>query len=144
MIDGKAVNFDDFGLALTAYDGFKLDFQIRNISDDELGKETVLRHVSINPEVIFAHVEKTLGWFLEDNFLSAKRVSSCEDALFERIDELKLLYKYGGEGMAKAVGERIKKRLLAINHDDDHFPEYLVRQIDRMIAEQRINEDDGF
>ncbi|KNZ40315.1 DUF7686 domain-containing protein [Acetobacterium bakii] len=133
MIDGKAVGFVDFGRALTAFEGFNLDFQIRDISDDVLGKETVLRQVSIDPEVIFEHVEKTLGWFLEDDFLSYKLVGRCEDALFERIDELKLLHKYGSEGMAKIVGERIKERLLAIEHDDDHFPEYLVRQIDRMI-----------
>jgi len=135
MIDGKAIDFVDFGRALSAYDGFNLDFQIRDISDDVLGKDTVLRHVSINPEVIYEHVERTLGWFLEDNFLSAKLVGSCEDALFERIDELKLLYKYGDEGMAGILGERIKKRLLSIEHDDDHFPEYLVRQIDRMLEE---------
>lgn len=135
MIDGKAVDFADFGRALTAYDGFNLDFQIRDISDDVLGKETVLRHVSINPDVILEHVEKTLGWFLEGDFLSCELVSRCEDALFERIDELKLLYKYGDEGMAEIVGERIKKRLLSIEHDDDHFPEYLVKQIDRMLEE---------
>lgn len=133
VIDGEEVSLYDFRRALTTFEGFNLDFQIRDISDDVLGKETVLCPVSINPVVIFERFEKTLGWFLEGDFLSYKWVRSCEDSLFERIDELELLHKYGDKETAEKVGERIKKRLLSIEHDDDHFPEYLLMLIDQVL-----------
>ncbi|SHJ13549.1 hypothetical protein SAMN02746098_05226 [Desulfosporosinus lacus DSM 15449] len=81
----------DFGRALTAFEGFNIDFQIRDLSEEVLGKDTVLRRVSINQDVIIEHFERSLSWLLKGDFLSYKHASACGEALFERIEELELL-----------------------------------------------------
>ncbi|ODA41872.1 hypothetical protein [Desulfosporosinus sp. BG] len=134
VIDGRNVPIHDFGRALTTFEGFNLDFQIRDLSEEVLGKDTVLNRVSINPEVIMEHFERTLSWFLKGDFLSYKRASACEEALFERIDELELLCKYGNQEVAVAVGTRMKKRLIDIEHDTDDFPDYLLTMIDQALG----------
>lgn len=134
VIDGKSIPLNDFGQALTAFEGFNMDFQIKDLSDEVLGKEMALRPVSINPDVITEHFERTLGWFLESDSLSWKRESACEEALFERIEELELLFKYGNRDEVVKVGMRIKKRLLSIDNDTDDFPNYLLGLIDRAIG----------
>ncbi|MDQ7095451.1 hypothetical protein REC12_17820 [Desulfosporosinus sp. PR] len=136
IVDGKRISLDDFGRALTAFEGFNLDFQIRDLSDEVLGKDTVLHRVSINSNVIMERFERTLGWFLEHNFLSYKHKSACEEALFERIDELELLCKYGSRDDAEDVGRKMKRRLAAIDNDTDDFPNYLVEMIDQVIGKK--------
>ncbi|MDR3599282.1 MAG: hypothetical protein P4L49_02165, partial [Desulfosporosinus sp.] len=111
-----------------------MDFQIRDLSEEVLGKDTVLRRVSINPDVIIEHFERTLSWFLKGDFLSYKHESACEEALFERIDELELLCKYGNKEEAVEVGKRMKKRLISIEHDTDDFPDYLLTMIDQVLG----------
>ena len=133
IIDGKDIPIYDFGRALTAFEGFNMDFQIRDLSEEVLGKDTVLKRVSINPNTIIERFEKTLGWFLEQNFLRDKHESACTEALFERVDELDLLCKYGSRDDAVEVGEKIKKRLLSIDNDIDDFPDYLLMIIDQVI-----------
>lgn len=135
IIDGKDIPVHDFGRALTAFEGFNMDFQIRDLSEEVLGKDTVLKRVSINPKTIIERFEKTLGWFLERNFLSYKHESACVEALFERIDEFELLCKYGSRDEAVEVGEKIKKRLISIVTDTDDFPEYLLMIIDQVIED---------
>lgn len=134
VIDGKNIPLQDFGRALTAFEGFNMDFQIRDLSEAVLGKDTVLRRVSINPDVIIEHFEKSLNWFLKGDFLSYKHESACGEALFERIDELELLCKYGNKEEAVEVGNRMKKRLISVEHDTDDFPEYLLKMIDQVIG----------
>jgi hypothetical protein len=134
VIDGKNIPIHDFGRALTTFEGFNLDFQIRDLSEEVLGKDTVLSRVSINPDVIMEHFERTLSWFLKGDFLSYKRASACEEALFERIDELELLCKYGNQEVAVEVGTRMKKRLISIEHDTDDFPDYLLTMIDHALG----------
>ncbi|MFT5874440.1 MAG: hypothetical protein ACI8WT_003410 [Clostridium sp.] len=95
VIDGKDIPLHDFGRALTAFEGFNMDFQIKDLSEAVLGKDMVLSPVIINPDVIIEHFERTLRWFLERDFLSYKRASACVEALVERVDELELLYKCG-------------------------------------------------
>ena len=134
IIDGKEVALDDWGRALTAYEGFNMDYQIRDMAEDVLGPETVLKPVSINPDQIEARFKRTLSWFLEDGFLSTDRASACEDALYDCIDDLKLLCQYGDRETAQKLGKRISKRLLAVANDDDSFPEYLLALIDAALA----------
>ncbi len=79
------------------------------------------------------HFEKTLGWFLKNDFLSYKRESSCEEALYERIDELEALFNYGDRDNAVEVAEKMKERLSSIETDSDSFPEYLLTLIDQAV-----------
>lgn len=134
VIDGKTVSIYEFGLALTGFEGFNLDFQIKDKTDEVLGKDMVLKPVSIDPDIIMERFEKTLGWFLEDDFLSYKRECPCEEALFERIDDLEMLYKHGDRYLAVEVAEKMKERLSCIDTDSDSFPEYLLSLIDKVVG----------
>ena len=134
VIDGKNISLHDFGRALTEFEGFNMDFQIKDLSEEVIEKDMVLRPVSINPGVIIERFERNLGWFLEGNFLSYKHESVCEEALFERIDELELLCKYGNKEEAVEVGKKMKKRLISIDNDTDDFPNNLLEMIDQVIG----------
>lgn len=132
-IDGEIVDFMDFGRGLTYFADHNLHFQICDPADDVLGRDTVLALVSIDPEAIYKRFEKTLGWFVEDNFLSEKRVAHCEEALFERLEDLRLLNRYGNQATAGTLAERLKERLLAIKHTDSLFPAALVKRVDHLL-----------
>ena len=134
IIDGKNIPLYDFGRALTEFEGFNMDFHIRDLSEEVLGKDMVLRPTSINSEVIMEHFEKTLGWFLVGDFLSYKQESACEEALFERIAELELLWRYGKREEAVEVGKKMKNRLMSIDNNTDDFPNYLLEMIDQVIG----------
>ena len=110
-----------------------MDFQIRAVSDEVIGKNMALKPVCIHSDIIMEHFEKTLGWFLECGFLSYKFESVCVEALLERVDELELLYQCGSRADAVKVGKRMKKRLISIDHDTDDFPAYLLELIDGVI-----------
>jgi len=133
VMDGKSVTLEDFGRVLTAFEGFNMDFQIRDMSDEVIGKNMALKQVNIHPDVIIGNFERTLGWFLEHNFLNYKFESACVEALVERINELELLYQCGSRAEAVEVGKQMKKRLITIDHDTDEFPDYLLGLIDRVI-----------
>ncbi len=78
---------------------------------------------------------KDFGPFIQEYpFLSYKHASACGEALFERIDELELLCKYGTKEEAVEVGTRMKKRLRSVEHDTDNFPDYLLRMIDQVLG----------
>lgn len=133
VIDGKLVSIYDFGLALIGFEGFNLEFQIKDKTDEVLGNNMALKPVSIDHDIVMEHFEKTLGWFLERDFLSYKRASSCEEAIFERIDELEMLFSYGDRDNAIDVAEKMKERLNSIDTDSDSFPEYLLTLIDQAV-----------
>lgn len=129
-IDGEIVDFADFGRGLTYYAEHNLHFQIRDPADDVLGGDTVLALVSIDQDVIYKRFEKTLSWFLEDNLLSEQRLAHCEEALFERLEDLRLLNHYGDLATASILGDRLKERLLTIKHTDAVFPAALLKRVD--------------
>jgi hypothetical protein len=134
VMDGQVVSIEAFGRALTTYEGATLDFQIRDRTDAVLEEGMILQPVSIDPELIYQHFERTLRWFLEGDFLSYKRVSNCEEALFDRLNELELLVRYGDHEAASRLGRQMKERLISIEHDDDFFPEYLIELINAAIG----------
>jgi len=140
IIDGKRIGLNDFGIALTAFEGFNMDFLIKDPYEDILGKNTVLKLVSIDPNAIMDSFERTLSWFLDGDFLSYKCASACEDALFERVEMLEILYRYGDRKVAVKLAEQIKSRLLSIDHDTDYFPEYIIELIEQAVPE--IEEED--
>src|SRR5680860_556915 len=131
---------DDFSKIISGYDadGLMHRFEISNMIMPGFSvwkaEEMELRRVSINPDVIIEHFERTLSWFLEGDFLSYKHESACGEALFERIDKLELLFKYGNKEEAVEVGNRMKKRLRSVENDTDDFPNYLLKMIDQVIG----------
>ena len=93
----------------------------------------MLRKFNINPNVLLARFEKSLQWFIEDDFLSADFQDACEEALAERIEELEVLYNYGDREKAMKTGRRMKERLQEIDTDSEDFPEWLLEEIDEVL-----------
>jgi len=129
IIDGRPVSGSDFLNMLSQYEGRNLCFQVRELSDDILGKGMILIPVRMDAETILDRIEETLSWFLDGTFLSYKCESACNSALVERLDEYELLCRYGDPALARTVGQAIIDRLLAIDHDTDDFPDNHVNFI---------------
>lgn len=132
-IDGYPISMDQWANMVSEYEGYVMDYQFRDKSDEVLEKNMILRQFNIQPEVIEARFEKTLRWFVENGHLSADRADACIEALEERIDELELLYKYGEEQEALTLGSRIIARLEKITCTEEDFPGYLVEDICRVL-----------
>lgn len=116
-IDGELIDFAEFGRTLTYYCDHNLQYQIRDPSDDVVGSGTVLALVDVNPRAVYERFEKTLSWFLEDNFLSRQRADHCQEALLERLEELRYLNRYKNFYTARRLAEKITVRLKAITLD---------------------------
>lgn len=133
VVDGNQVTLEQWENLLKEYEGFVMDYQMRDRSDEVLEKNMILRQYNIQPKVIEARVEKTLQWFLEEEFLPEERADACMEALLERVDDLELLYRYGDEAQALELGDLLKHRLYAIATDSQEFPQYIVEDIDRVL-----------
>lgn len=134
IIDGKQISYSDFGNALTSFEGFTMDFQIRNSTDDVLGRDVLLKPIRINAEDLYGRFERTLGWFLENEFLSYKRESACIEAVIEKITDLELYYNSGYRDESIEVGIKMKNRLMSLDHESDRFPDDLLNSIDQAIG----------
>jgi hypothetical protein len=135
MIDGKAISMDEFGLMLSSMEGFTFDYQMRDVTDEVLGKDMILRHFSINKKRLYESFETTLSWFLDDNILPQDREEACFEALFERIDDLELMFNYGDIQDAKELGRKMIARLVEVESDSDVFPNDLIEDIGRIIGD---------
>lgn len=135
IIDGKPVTMEEFGIMLSSTEGFTFDYQMRDVTDEVLGKDMILRHFTINKNRLYESFEKTINWFLEDNVLLEEREDACYEALFERIDELELMFNYGDIDEAKDLGRKMIERLVEIETDSDTFPIDLIEDIGRIIGD---------
>lgn len=133
VIDGQEISFEDFGRMASTYAGFNMVYQFCDLSDEVFGKDMVLRRFNINPNVLMSRFEKSLQWFIEDDFLSAEMQEACEEALSERIEELEILYNYGDRDKAMVLGGQMKGRLEEIDTDSEDFPEWLVEEIEGVL-----------
>lgn len=134
VIDGQQVSFNEFGYALTSFEGFTMDFQIRDSTEDVLGRDMLLKPIRINAEDLYRRFEMTLAWFVENDFLSYKRESACFEAVVEIIKDLELYYNSGYRVESAEVALKMKNRLKALNHDTDCFPEGVLTCIDLVIG----------
>lgn len=133
-IDGKKVTMDEFGLMLTSMEGFIFDYQMRDLTDEVIGKDMILRHFNINKSRLYDNFEKTLSWFIEEDKLTFERTDACIEALFERIDELELIFNYGDIEEAKELGQKMIDRLMQIESESETFPMEIVEDIVRVIG----------
>lgn len=129
IIDGRSVLASDFFRLLSTYEGYTLLFQIQDLSDDVLEKDMVLVPLRIDAETFLYRIDECLSWFLDGSFLSYKREPACSSALSERLHEFEQLCRHGKPETARAVGQTIMERLLAVEHDTDDFPDHHINFI---------------
>lgn len=71
-------------------------------------------------------------------FVSYKNVSGLEDAVYKIIDKLEFLTKVLTPDEYSEIGRSMMRLLLAIETDDDSFPEFLVSQINEIIRDKYV------
>jgi hypothetical protein len=136
IIDGRPVSGADFVRMLTTYEGFNLVYQVRDLSDGVLEKDMALMQVSIDAKTVVDRFYECLGWFLDGSFLSYKREAACTAALLERLGEFELFCRHGKRELARPVGGTLIDRLLAVEHDTEDFPDFLVDRIEQIMPEK--------
>lgn len=134
IIDGNRVKFIDFAATISSYEGFVMDYQFRDISDEVLEKDMILRQFNINSDKLYQQFEKRLNWFLKNNFLDYSREADCFEALLETVGDLELAVRYGDVDETIKLSERIIERLEEVEHNSDEFPSHIIGVIQNIIG----------
>jgi len=136
IIDGRPVAASVFLRMLSKYEGFNLFYQVKELGDGVLEKDTVLKPISIDAQTILDRFNECLGWFLDGSFISYKREGACFAALCERLDEFELLCRHGDRDVARSVGQALIDRMLALHHDTVDFPDTLIEIVRRSMPKK--------
>jgi len=122
-IDGMKYTPDEFAELIRGYNGFNMNFQIRDGSCPLLGENEYLVPMKISKEILLQELETALAVTTDrDGFLSYKNVSTF-DVFFNKImDKLKILDDALERQKAQEIGIAIARRLREVEHDDDWFP----------------------
>ena len=144
VIDGKDFSADEFMKLLSSYEGWTMQFQIRSAADDVLKENERLMPVDVSKETILEELRLAIFYFSESKtaddvqFVSYKNVSGLEEAVYKVIDKLEFLTKVVPPDEYTEIGRSMMRMLLAIETDDDTFPEFLVAQIREIIRDKYV------
>lgn len=139
VIDGKRYSLEEFGKLLKSYEGWTLQYQIREKSEDRLREEEYLMPVELTRETLIYELKRAIFSFSEakdiedDQFVSYKNTSHLFYAIVNVIDKYEYYYNRVSLEEAVEVGEEMLEILRAIETDDDSFPEYLISLIEDII-----------
>ena len=122
VIDGKRVLPDELAECLSCFEGFDLQYAIRDESEPLLGEDEYLIPVKITRDTLVEELEEKINMYSDGGFLSYKILSLFQDWLYGHIDKLEVLYRYNRED-AVGAGKEMIRMLEGIEHDDDFFPE---------------------
>ena len=134
VIDGKKVSFNEFSETISSYAGFVMDYQFRDISDEVLEKDMILRQFDINADKLYKQFEKRLNWFIVENFLDFAKEEMCYEALLETVDDLELSVRYGVLEKTFELSEKIISRLEEVEHNSDYFPDNIISVIHNIVG----------
>jgi len=133
IIDGKKVSFNDFAAAISSYEGFVMDYQFRDISDEVLEKDMILKQYTINKDKLYKAFKKRLGWFVKENYLNANRVDDCIEALMDTVSDIELSIRYGDLEETLELANRIIEKLERVEHNSYDFPSSIVNRIRNIV-----------
>jgi len=122
-IDGMKYSPEDFAELIRGYNGFNMNFQIRDGSCPLLGENEYLVPVKISKEILLQELETALAVTTDrGGFLSYKNVSAFDEFFDKILDKLQILDDALERQKAQEIGIAIAKRLREVEHDDDWFP----------------------
>ncbi len=123
VIDGKKYTPNEFAHLISRYTGFKMQFQIRDGSDEILKEDEYLTPVKISEKELLDELEAALAVTTDRvGFLSYKNVSAFDELFYKILDKLKVLDDALDRESSQNIGKAIARRLREVEHDDDWFP----------------------
>ena len=139
VIDGKPISLEELGKMLETYEGFTMQYQIRDKGEDVVKEKELLVPVEFTKEALLKELKEVIYTFSEANridevqFVSCERVPDLSDRIFSLIDKLKYWYKNGSREDAASCGEEMIQVLQKVETDDDWFPEYEIGLVKKLI-----------
>ena len=139
VIDGKPISLEELGKMLETYEGFTMQYQIRDKGEDVVKEKELLVPVEFTKEALLKELKEVIYTFSEANridevqFVSYERVPDLSDRIFSLIDKLKYWYKNGSREDAASCGEEMIQVLQKVETDDDWFPEYEIGLVKKLI-----------
>ncbi|MCR5101989.1 MAG: hypothetical protein K6B41_11595 [Butyrivibrio sp.] len=133
-IDGEIFSPDEFAKMLGPYVGSSLCFQIQDITEPLLEKNDFLVAIKVTAANIMDDFVQIVEIFTdEDNYLEEDELPGFEEAMWDLVDRLDILYHSEHIQDAIDVGTKIIKQLNEISCDDPDFPSYDIEMIENII-----------
>ena len=139
VIDGKRYSLEEFGELLEPYEGWTLQYQIREKSEDRVKEKEYMMPVELTRETLIYELKHAIYSFSDskdiedDQFVSYKNTGYLFDAIVKVIDKFEYYYNRVTREEAVEVGEEMIEILQAIETDDDSFPEVEISLIENII-----------
>lgn len=141
-IDGKMFSPEEFADLARGYNGFNIQYQIRDESSPLLSENEYLVPVKVSKELLLQELETALVVTTDrGGFLSYKNVSAFNQLYFKILDKLKILEDALERDKAQETGRAIAKRLREVEHDDDWFPEGNILMICEIVDPDGTDEE---
>ena len=145
VIDGRQVSLEELGRMLETYEGFTLQYQIRDKSEDVVKEEELLMPLEFTKETLLTELRRAIYSYSDSRqiddiqFVSYRRVPGLTDRICEIIDKLEYWYNHGSKEEAISCAEEMIDILNEeVETDDDMFPEYEIGLIEDFINENEI------
>lgn len=121
-IDGKNYTADELAEMLQAYEGFHLQYQIRDGGEAFLGKDECLMPIVLSHDELVQEVRKLIAYLSDGRgFISYKQVSAFQTG-FWQIEEKLEFYLFRNHEVAIETAEDILEMMEKVQSDDDTFP----------------------
>lgn len=133
-IDGKMFTANQLSEMLSTYEGFQIQFQIRDALSPWLKENEYLVPVEITKESLINRLQDAITAF-GGGFVSYKDVSHFEDSFYEIKNLLEVFYASSHQEEAREAASEMLNLMMDLETDDDYFPvpeiEYLEKFLKR-------------
>ena len=137
MIDGKPFSLQELGDLLEGYEGWTMQFQMRDRTEPIVKENEFLLPVELTNEALLSELSHAIWSFSEDDgdvpFISYKNTSNLSEAVFGIIKKLEVMAHNYPPEMTIETGKAMIALLEAVETDDDFFPNYEIDMIGELI-----------
>ena len=139
VIDGKPVSLEELGEMLSIYEGWTLQYQIRERGDDRVREDEILIPVEITKKALIRELNRAIktynsaGQHEKNAYIPFGKVPDLELDI-ERVIQ-KLAYMCSSRSIEEAVdtGEEMISILRNVESEEEWFPETMIELIEKTI-----------
>jgi hypothetical protein len=133
-IDGEIFKPDEFAKMLGPYAGAQLCYQIQDITEPLLEKNDFLVAIRVTARNLLDDFYGMIEIFTDDdNYMDEDELPGFEEAMWDLVDRLDILYHSEYMQDAIKVGSQMITALSDISCDDPDFPDYDIQMIQNVI-----------
>ena len=140
-IDGKVFTPEQIAELLGSYPGFSIQYQIHDASDPVLKEDEYLMPVRITKQSLVDELETAIAIQGDRGFISYKDTRAFDEAFYLIIKKLKVLADSGKREDALAAARQMARVMMALETDDDFFPEYNMECICKAADPHGLDEE---